>query len=70
MALCPQADVRQALVPVRGGILTEQGKIRGVRLEDSAIWPSVGQEEVDKSIKGVGMGLQANHMGLVPALPT
>merc|ERR1712008_483674 len=47
LALCPQVDVRQALVPVRGGILTEEGKIRSVRLENSVIWPSDGHEEMD-----------------------
>lgn len=67
MALCPQSDVRQALVPVRGGILTDQGKIRSVRLENSAIWPSVGQEEID----GVHDGnWQANQIDMVPAAPT
>jgi len=47
MALCPQADVRQALVPVQGGILNEEGKIRSVSLENSAIWPAAGHEETE-----------------------
>lgn len=45
--LCPVADMRQALVPCRGGILSSEGKIRSVGLADSAI---VVEDDDDGSI--------------------
>lgn len=33
----PEADIRQALVPCPGGVLSSTGKMRSVRIEDSAI---------------------------------
>eukprot|EP00747_Dinoflagellata_sp_TGD_P187294 gnl/TRDRNA2_/TRDRNA2_44868_c0_seq1.p1 gnl/TRDRNA2_/TRDRNA2_44868_c0~~gnl/TRDRNA2_/TRDRNA2_44868_c0_seq1.p1 ORF type:complete len:354 (+),score=45.74 gnl/TRDRNA2_/TRDRNA2_44868_c0_seq1:3-1064(+) len=35
--LCPQADMRQVLVPAAGGIVNEQGRMRNVGLDNSAI---------------------------------
>lgn len=37
--LCPQADMRQVLVPTRGGIVSSEGLLRAVGLEASAVSP-------------------------------
>lgn len=37
MSLVPKADMRQALVPTRGGVLSPDGRLRAVNLEGSVI---------------------------------
>lgn len=44
----PKADMRQALVPTRGGILTEDGRIASVGLKDSAI---VDRKNYDEAVR-------------------
>lgn len=47
MSCVPKADMRQALVPTRGGILTEEGRIVTVGLQDSAVIDSTSDEETE-----------------------
>eukprot|EP00927_Polykrikos_kofoidii_P078991 TRINITY_DN75794_c0_g1_i1.p1 TRINITY_DN75794_c0_g1~~TRINITY_DN75794_c0_g1_i1.p1 ORF type:complete len:367 (-),score=62.16 TRINITY_DN75794_c0_g1_i1:139-1239(-) len=58
MPLVPAADMRQVLVPSRGGVLSQDGRLRSVALEDSQILRTAATETAaaDDYASGCGVG--------------